>query len=178
MQGLSASGCRLLELADRLTRMGRARRSGHPVGARLTAGVLLTGFVFLTVAPVCGSASDVDPEACCQRHGCQRSARASKAVNSVSCEGQQLTCTSCDKGSCSGGNSAEDCCRRGKLAYPVLQGPSTSVSALSLSAVVAFCPATLSLPGTGTIPVQTTDTSPPLKKPLIALYALHSAYRI
>src|ERR1051326_6074044 len=37
---------------------------------RLVAGAVLSGVLSLTLAPVCGSAMDVDSELCCERHGC------------------------------------------------------------------------------------------------------------
>jgi hypothetical protein len=102
----------------------------------------------------------------------------SRVVNGVSFEEQQI-CTKCDKRSYSTGSSAQDCCRRGDLNYPVAEAQSCApLSVLPLSPVVALCQASLSLPGIGSALVQTTDTSPQLKVPLSALYKLHSAYRI
>lgn len=142
------------------------------------AGLLLAGFLLLTAAPVCGGPSDVDPVECCHRHGCREAGMDPKVVDGVSCKGRQ-TCASCDKRSYSSGSSAEDCCRRGDLGYPVAEAQSCpSVSVLTLTPAAALFQASLSLPSTGSASAQTADTSPPQKIPLVPLYTLHLAYRI
>ena len=174
----TAACCALRQHAAIVRRMGKVRLSQRPAGVRLMASLLLAGFLLLTAAPICGGPSDVDSGACCQRHRCGQSGLGSKVVNGVSRERRQV-CRSCDKRSYSGRSSAEDCCRRGDLAYPVAEAqPHASVSVLTLIPIVALCQASRSLPSTGSVSVQTADTSPPLKIPLIALYTLHSAYRI
>jgi hypothetical protein len=49
------------------------RRRQHRLAARLLALVLLAGVFVLTSTPVCGSALDIDPIACCEHHACGQS---------------------------------------------------------------------------------------------------------
>ena len=141
------------------------------------AALLLASFLFVTAGPVCGSASDLDPEACCQRHGCQRSAA---GVNTASDAARGAeSCVQCDNGSCPGSNSAQDCCRLGHLSYPTAQAQSayhTTTPLLTLCRVVTHTG--LSLMGAGSVRTQFEGPSPPLKLGSAGLYIINSTFRI
>lgn len=157
--------------------MRKVRLYKYPVGARLIAALLFASFLFLTAGPVCGSTSDLDPDACCQRHRCQRSAAGITTSSGVS-RGPG-TCAQCDNESCSGRNSAQDCCRLGYLSYPVAQVQSAyqaTTPVLTLYRVVIHTG--LSLVGAGCVRTQFEDASPPLKLGSAALYILNSTFRI
>ena len=157
--------------------MSKLRRSKRRAGVRLIATLLLAGFLLLTAGPVCGSTSDVDPQACCERHGCHQSAR--DKVLSRSASGSKTACATCDKSSCSTGNSAEDCCRRAALAYPVARAQSASnASALVLAVAVLTIPTWTSLSSAESVDGPFGSASPPPKLGCVALYALHSVFRI
>jgi len=157
--------------------MSKARLSKRPISTRLTAGMLLAGFLLLTMAPVCGSASDVDPEACCQRHGCQQSALGSNFAGGGSLHGHE-TCASHDRSSCSSRDSAEDCCRLGALAYPTARAQSAEQPVAPVLTLYRAILSGLGLPNAGTFLTQSRSASPPLKTGCVALYTLHSAFRI
>src|SRR5690348_16665175 len=130
-------------------------------GARGMAGLLLTGFLLLTMAPVCGSASDTDSQACCERHGCDRSGSKSKAADGVHLRGQE-PCASRVSGSRSRNGSPEDCCRRGDLVYPVARAQSVYQHATSLPALSHIPTHTCSsLPGTLNLSSRPESISPP-----------------
>ena len=159
------------------SRMSKVRISRRPLGARATAGVLLAGFLLLTLAPVCGSASDVDPDACCKRHGCQQSGAGSKTDGAFH-HGRE-TCAGCDKAPCSSSDSPVDCCSRGDLAYPVARAQSAyqvAIPVLTLARIsVHSCQG---LPSNGSLSSQSASISPPLKINCVALHALHCVFRI
>lgn len=147
------------------------------MGARLFTALLLASFLFLTAGPVCGSTSDLDPEACCQRHRCQRSTTGVNRARGAS-HGPE-SCAQCGNGSCSGRNSAQDCCRLGYLSYPTARAQSAyhaTTPVLLLYRVVIHTG--LSLVGAGCVRTQFEDTSPPLKLGSAALYILNSTLRI
>lgn len=158
--------------------MSEARLPRRPVPIRLTAALLLAGFLLLTAGPVCGSASDVDPEGCCQRHGCQQATPSSKAVDGTSLRKHEA-CAKCDKRSYSSSDSARDCCQRGDLVYPVARAQSAyHASALILALAVVTIPTYNSLSSTGNARAQSGGAPPPLKIGCVALYTLHSVFRI
>ena len=147
--------------------------SGRPACTRFVAGVLLMGFLLLTAGPVCGSPSDVDPMACCKRHGCHRSGLVPRVADTLR---HSLQVSSGNDGS---SNSQEDCCRRGGIVYPVAEAQaSVSISPLALNVLAVVSAQAFNFSVIGNTSVRAADNSPPLRLLFIAPYTLQSAYRI
>jgi len=150
--------------------------SGRPASTRFVAGVLLMGFLLLTAGPVCGSPSDVDPMACCKRHGCHRSGLVPRVADTLS-HSPQVSAGN-DESSPTG-NSPEDCCRRGNSTYPVAEAQaSVSISPLALNVLAVVSAQAFNFSVIGNTSVRAADNSPPLRLLFIAPYTLQSAYRI
>jgi hypothetical protein len=147
------------------------------MAGRLLAAALLGGFLLLTVAPVCGSPTDVDPLACCHRHGCDA---AVPECGSGACargsEGRAVRARAYVDGGTTG--NPADCCRRGNLSYPVARGETTTVAAFAVafSAVAMAHVPRVGAPAPGLF--FAAGASPPARLTSIALYALHSTFRI
>lgn len=148
------------------------------MAGRLLAGALLGAFLLLTVAPVCGSPTDVDPLACCHRHGCDAAVpECGSGACSRASEGQGVQASTCVDGGTTG--NPADCCRRGSLSYPVARGEATSTVAASavaywLVATAHVCRVAAPAPGL----FSAAGASPPARLTSIALYTLHSTFRI
>jgi hypothetical protein len=171
------ASCALRGCAVIVEGMVNGRLSPCSDGTRFMADVLLMAFLLLTAGPVCGSPSDVDPVACCQHHGCQRSMWVPTTAGNTSrqmlhlCAGNGEPCPSSD--------SPEDCCQRGDIAYPVAKAQSSvSISPLAFNPLAVMPALALKFSTIDGACVHAVDTSPPLMLAFIALYNLHSAYRV
>jgi hypothetical protein len=142
---------------------------------RMVAGLVLSGFVLLTGAPLCGSPSDADPSACCERHGCHHPEPG--AIGETSSHGRDVFIR--NTGSRSDESSAEDCCRQGDLTYPVMKAQS-SVSAphQALTQHIVLYEGSFNSPRAGCLFALAAGPSPPLRIRSTDLYTLHSAYRV
>jgi hypothetical protein len=148
------------------------------MAGRLLAGPLLGAFLLLTVAPVCGSPTDVDPLACCHRNGCKA---AVSECGSGACprgsERQGVQAGACVDGGTTG--NPADCCRRGSLSYPVARGE--TISTVAAFVVAFWAVSTAHTPQVGA-PARgfffAAGASPPARLTSIALYTLHSTFRI
>jgi len=122
---------------------------------RPAAATLALVFLVWTLAPVCGSATDIDPAACCSRH------------------------ESCDASTPESGHREKpsDCCDTGEHSYPVAH---LRVAPAAPAAVPAPAPdAVLDLaPSLTAVFEETGFPRAPLKIPRAPLYDLAHAYRI
>lgn len=149
------------------------------MAGRLLAAALLGAFLLLTVAPVCGSPTHVDPLACCQRHGCD--ATVPECGSGACPRGSEGTAVHAGAWVHRGttGNPA-DCCRRGSLSYPVFRGQTAfkhATLAVTSWMAVALAPGALAIAPADDLLVAA-GTSPPARLTSIALYALNSTLRI
>jgi hypothetical protein len=158
------------------TGMTKVLLTPRPTRARVLSCVLLGGFLLLTSGPVCGSLTDVDPAACCKRHGCRQSMPSRRSVSCATESAGRHICSDAGEG-CSSNSTAEDCCHRGNLAYPVVGAQSSlSFSASHVTALLVVANASVRRPATVSVTCRLRlPVSPPL---LIPLYSLHSTYRI
>jgi len=149
------------------------RRRQHRMAARVLGLVLLAGVFALTSTPVCGSALDVDPVACCEHHACGQSPKSCPGARHL--QQSRGRCCSMSEGVCDAGSGAERCCELGQLSHPTAKlQPSASVTHV-LNVVAA-----LALPSLAPSPTfsQALYAKAPLKIPLIPLYTLTATYRI
>ena len=149
------------------------RRRQHRMAARLLALVLLAGVFALTSTPVCGSALDVDPIACCEHHACGQSSKSCPGTRHL--RQSRGGCCSMSEGVCDAGSGAERCCELGQLSHPTAR-PQASRSATHVLNVLGA----LVLPSLAPPPPSSPalHAEAPLKIPLIPLYILTATYRI
>lgn len=146
------------------------------------AFVLLAGVLALTCTPVCGSTTNVDAMACCERHADQPSSDlTSSDLNRDHCA-LAAAARQPESGNCSApgdrsnaDSSAMQCCKQGRLNYPQLKAqPSASLhTVLPVSLAV---PA-VERPGAAAAAHQALREAP-LKILSPPLYALTATYRI
>lgn len=143
------------------------------MAARLLALVLLAGVFALTSTPVCGSALDVDPIACCAHHACGQSVKSCSSTRHL--QHSRGGCCSASAGVCHDSSGAERCCELGQLNHPnaKLQPPMSAPHVLNVLAALAL--PSLAPPLTFS---EALDAEAPLKIPLIPSYTLTATYRI
>lgn len=166
----SLPSCRLPLMATPHARA--TRRHGR---SKVLAFVLLAGMLALTSAPVCGNTTDVDPMACCERHGHQQSSERNDHCARADAARQPETgnCSAADDLS-KRGDTAAQCCSRGRLTYPQIKTqPSVSVHAVLPMASVIKPP-----PCRAASAVRLALREIPLKILSTPLYTLTATYRI
>src|SRR5215467_8901165 len=126
---------------------------------RILAGALAITQVLVVSAPVCGGLADVDPVACCERHGCWHSSPGFQ-TGSKTRPGEQRV--ACNDQPCSRTGSPEDCCRQGALTYPVAHVRSSATSFALRVISLPPVQAALSLSAAGGIRTYYDNPSPPL----------------
>ncbi len=141
--------------------------------ARLLALVLLAGVFALTSTPVCGSALDIDPIACCERHACGQSTKSCPGTTHL--QHSRGGCSSMSEGVCDTSSGAERCCELGALNHPNAKLQPSASTIHVLSVLVALALSSLAPPPTFS---QALYAEAPLKIPLIPLYTLTATYRI
>ena len=141
---------------------------------RLVAGAVLAGVLSLTLAPVCGSAMDVDSELCCERHGCLSTTHnAPSSMRGIMHHAGGESETTLQYGSV--GYNADRCCEQGQLNYPTSQiRASESAEAFVLFAVEFVVPV-VQVPSLFGQELRPTSLFKPGPTPL---YALHASFRI
>jgi|SRR5436309_856725 len=148
------------------------RRRQHRMAARLLALVLLAGVFALTSTPVCGSALDVDPIACCERHACGQSSKSFPGTRHL--RQSRGGCCSMAEGVCDAGSGAGRCCELGQLNHPNAKVQPSRSATHVLNVLGA-----LALPSLAPPPFsEALHAQAPLKIPLIPLYMLTATYRI
>lgn len=147
---------------------------------RMFAVLLLESVLALTCAPVCGSPLDVDSGQCCRRHGCDRSKANNARVLSAAGSVKRPACCHTHPDGLGSSHNSEECCKRGRLSYPVAKiqahGSASPVTATVLG-VIPSATAILLATGSGER-ARALQESPPLRNRGTPLYTLNSSYRI
>jgi len=149
------------------------RRRQHRMAARLLGLVLLAGVFTLTSTPVCGSALDIDPTACCEHHACRQSSKSCPGVRHL--QQSHGGCCSISERVCDADSGAARCCELGAMNHPNAK-PQSSASATHVLNVVAA----LTVPSLAPLPALSCGfyAESPLKIPSISMYTLTATYRI
>lgn len=153
----------------------RRRRHRH-IAARLLGLVLLVGVFGLTSMPVCGSALDVDPIACCEHHGCGQSTKSCPSTRHLQ-KSQQGGCCSISEGACDTGSGAERCCELGQLTHPNAKLQASASATHVLNVFAAFTILSLALPQAASHSFSLYPEAS-LRVPSLPLYTLTATYRI
>jgi hypothetical protein len=139
------------------------------------AFALLAGVIALTSMPVCGSAADVDPVACCEHYAHQGSVQpadhCARAAATRQLKGE--ICSAAGDLSNTDGSAAQ-CCNRGRLSYPQLK-TQNSASVLAVLPIASLIPSSRCRNASA---ARQSLRKTPLKILPIALYDLTATYRI